>query len=349
MFFIDFDPFLFFLMGFDCFEHDGGRCGWGTVWMGTALNKFDLIGCVFYWAGTAPGGTAWGTAFPNIRTVWSEVSSLVWLFKFSDEALTRIYESEIYDKISRELSWILRHSGWTHADQSLTVFELMAGARFRKLLSVWAHTCHAKEDLAFPAVQKAQLQPWCEASVDRINLLLPLAITIMYNQKGRYQVGILSTSDHQKGERFVSSPGEWIHPAGMTAEDRKELAQLYKQFRAAHVFVQAVSSHSGGAEAPITGLKIPKCQLSDMPDTLVHMTEYRRVRSIQQYGLLCGGGNTAGNKQRNMNHFLPIDGLLVSYEHIRPTANVALVLSKTTLEKHPELMEDFSLSKNGYF
>ena len=74
MFFIDFDPFLFFLMGFDCFEHDGGRCGWGTVWMGTALNKFDLIGCVFYWAGTAPGGTAWGTAFPNIRTVWSEVS-----------------------------------------------------------------------------------------------------------------------------------------------------------------------------------------------------------------------------------------------------------------------------------
>ena len=42
--------------------------------MGTALNKFDLIGCVFYWAGTAPGGTAWGTAFPNIRTVWSEVS-----------------------------------------------------------------------------------------------------------------------------------------------------------------------------------------------------------------------------------------------------------------------------------
>ena len=67
----------------------------------------------------------------------------------------------------------------------------------------------------------------------------------------------------------------------MTAEDRKELAQLYKQFRAAHVFVQAVSGHSGGAEAPIAGLKIPKCQLSDMPDTLVHMTEYRHVRSIQ--------------------------------------------------------------------
>ena len=132
------------------------------------------------------------------------VSAAFVFFKFSDEALTRISESEIYDKISREISWNLRHSGWTHADQSLTVFELMAGARFRKLLSVWAHTCHAKEDLAFPAVQKAQLQPWCEASVDRINLLLPLAITIMYNQKGRYQVCTLSTSDHQKGERFIS-------------------------------------------------------------------------------------------------------------------------------------------------
>ena len=178
----------------------------------------------------------------------------------------------------------------------------------------------AKEEASARHLVKAQLQPWCEASVDRINLLLPLAITIMYNQKGRYQVGILSTSDHQKGERFVSNPSDWIHPAGMTAEDRKELAQLYKQYRAAHVFVQAVSSHSGDAAAPIAGLRIPKCQLSDMPDTLVHMTEYRHVRSIQQYGLLPGGGNTAGNKQRNMNHFLPIDGLLVSYEHIRPTA-----------------------------
>ena len=274
---------------------------------------------------------------------------MIWsgFFKLSNEALTRIYESEIYDKISCELSWILRHSGWSHADQSLSVFELMAGARFSKMLSQWAHTCMSKEDPVFPVVQqKAQVQSWCEASVERINLLLPLAITIMYNQKGRYQVGILSTSDHQKGERFISKPETWIHPTGMTVEDRKELSKLYKQFRAAHVFVQAVSSHSGDAAAPITGLKIPKCQLSDMPDTLVHMTEYRHVRSIQQYGLLPGGGT--GNKQRNMNHFLPIDGLLVSYEHIRPTANVALILSKATLEKHPELM-GFSLSKNGYF
>ena len=170
----------------------------------------------------------------------------------------------------------------------------------------------------------------------------------MYNQKGRYQVGILSTSEHQQGARFINKPEAWIHPAGMTAEDRKELSQLYKQFKAAHVFVQAVSGHSGDAAAPTAGLKIPHCQLSDMPDTLVHMTEYRHIRSIQ-HGLLPGGGNIAGNKQRNMNHFLPIDGLLVSYEHIRPTANVVLVLSKATLEQHPELMENFSLSKNGYF
>ena len=32
MFFIDFDPFLFFLIGFDCFELDRGRCGWDRVW-----------------------------------------------------------------------------------------------------------------------------------------------------------------------------------------------------------------------------------------------------------------------------------------------------------------------------
>ena len=107
---------------------------------------------------------------------------MIWagFFKFSDEALTNLYESEIYDKISRELSWILRHSGWTHADQSLTVFELMAGARFRKMLSQWAYTCKSKEDPVFPVVQQAQLQSWCEHSVERVNMLLPLAITIMY-------------------------------------------------------------------------------------------------------------------------------------------------------------------------
>ena len=76
----------------------------------------------------------------------------------------------------------------------------MAGARSGRC-SAFGLTRHAKEDLAFPAVQKAQIQPWCEASVERINLLLPLATTIVQNQKGRHQVGILSTSDHQKGER----------------------------------------------------------------------------------------------------------------------------------------------------
>ena len=82
------------------------------------------------------------------------VDDLVRLFKFSNEALTNIYESEIYDQISHELSWILPHCRWTRADQSLTVFELMAGARFRKMFSQWAST----EDPVFPIVQQAQLQ-----------------------------------------------------------------------------------------------------------------------------------------------------------------------------------------------
>ena len=106
MFFIDFDPFLFFLMGFDCFEHDGGRCGWGTVWMGTALNKFDLIGCVFYWAGTAPGGTAWGTAFPNIRTVWSEVSTRSCVGKLLRPRLASVHEHVVKLRLAGSGCWL---------------------------------------------------------------------------------------------------------------------------------------------------------------------------------------------------------------------------------------------------
>ena len=34
-------------------------------------------------------------------------------------------------------------------------------------------------------------------------MLLPLAFAIMFNQKGRYQIGILSTSDYNKGEKLV--------------------------------------------------------------------------------------------------------------------------------------------------
>ena len=82
--------------------------------------------------------------------------------------------------------------------------------------------------------------------------------------------------------------------------------------------VQAVSSHSGEADIPASALKIQHCQLSDIPDTLVHMTECRHLRSILQCGLLPGGGDIAGNKQRNMNHFIPINGLLLSHEHAHP-------------------------------
>ena len=78
------------------------------------------------------------------------------------------------------------------------------------------------------------------------------------------------------------------------------------------------------------------------------MTEYRHLRSIWQYGLLPGGGDVVGSKQRDMNH-LPINGLLLSHEHVRPTANAILVLLKTTVEQRPELMDNFCLSKNGYF
>ena len=96
------------------------------------------------------------------------------------------------------------------------------------------------EEPVFPVAQKAQIQKWRKHSVERINILLPLAFTIMFiNQKGRYQIGMLSTSDYQKGEKLIGSPEAWIHPAGMTADDRKEFADLYKQFKAAHVFVQA--------------------------------------------------------------------------------------------------------------
>ena len=77
------------------------------------------------------------------------------------------------------------------------------------------------------------------------------------------------------------------------------------------------------------------------------LQEFRHLRSIIQHGLLPGGGNIAGTKQRNMNHFLSIDSLLLAHEHIRPTANVALVLSKATLETHRDIQ--FCLSKNGYF
>ena len=52
----------------------------------------------FSWAGTAPGGTAWGTAFPNIRAVWSEVSihthphSLEGVRVFSQTTLAKVFQ-----------------------------------------------------------------------------------------------------------------------------------------------------------------------------------------------------------------------------------------------------------------
>ena len=35
-------------------------------------------------------------------------------FNLSEAAIQRTQQTFIYEKISRELSWVLRHSGWTH-------------------------------------------------------------------------------------------------------------------------------------------------------------------------------------------------------------------------------------------
>ena len=148
-----------------------------------------------------------------------------------------------------------------------------------------------------------------------INMLLPFVFTIYHNQKGRYQIAPLSVSDHQSGERRIDRTSAWIHPASSNAEERRSFVSTYKQHKAAHVFVQAVSIHSGGADSPAPTLKIEQCQMSDIPVSLVHMTEFRHLKSIFQNGLLCQGGNTSETKLRNMNHFLPIDALLLSQEH----------------------------------
>ena len=130
----------------------------------------------------------------------------------------------------------------------------------------------SEEEPTFPVVQKSQIPNWCEHSVEKINMLLPLAFTLMYNQKGRYQIGVLSMTDHQKGEKLIVRPETWVHPTGVTVDDRKELAAMYKQFKAAHVFVHAVSSHSGEV-TPAAAVKFQHCQLFDILDSLVHMTE----------------------------------------------------------------------------
>lgn len=208
---------------------------------------------------------------------------LIWsgFFSLGEEALRRIHESELYEKISKELGFILRHSGWTHADKSLSVFELMAAARFRFPLSAWGHdNCMKEAEPVFPVVHKSQLPNWCEHSLETVNMLIPLAFTLVHNMKGRYQLGILSTAAHQRGEKLVDSRDAWIRPTGITVEERKALASKYKQFKAARVFVQAVSGHSGAADIPPEALKIEVCQLSDLPDSLVHMTEFRHLRSI---------------------------------------------------------------------
>ena len=77
-----------------------------------------------------------------------------------------------------------------------------------------------------------------------------------------------STTDHQKGEKLIGSLEAWIRPTGMTVDDRKELASIYKQF--VFLFKPFPAIQAGEADIPASALKIQHCQLSDMPDTLVH-------------------------------------------------------------------------------
>ena len=60
-----------------------------------------------------------------------------------------------------------------------------------------------EEEPVFPVIQKSQIPSWCEHSQETINMLLPLAFTLLYKSKGRYQVGILSVQEHQRGEKLI--------------------------------------------------------------------------------------------------------------------------------------------------
>ena len=127
----------------------------------------------------------------------------------------------MYDRVSKKLNCILRHSGWTHNDKSLTIFELMAGARFKFMLSEWKQKCMETDDPDFLVIPKPKIPNWCDHSQGTINMLLPLAFTIFFNQKGRYQIAPLSVADHQSGEKLIDRASAWIHPASSNTEERK--------------------------------------------------------------------------------------------------------------------------------
>ena len=80
---------------------------------------------------------------------------LIWsgFFNLNEESIERMQRNWIYEKISKEISWILRHSGWTHAQIRLDWFD-------------WKQVCTASDNQDCPVIQRSQIPPARTFSTD---------------------------------------------------------------------------------------------------------------------------------------------------------------------------------------
>lgn len=266
-----------------------------------------------------------GTAHTAKKFLWAIRLALEGeLDNDTDEKISALQQTRWFDKGSRFLSYLFRHSNILHEDGSLSLDEFLTldGAQ-RFMRDTWKGGA-----MSFPFPTKEHIHnryPDMQGFVDGIKFLCPLALVIVHNPKGRFSTAFDLNNENWLG-RLSTNP---FRTYNIGEDPITNWTQLPDASDLARVMIRAVSGHSSGitdtahaSRKPIDVTRGPEYQ-----GFLYHGTKRRFLASIMSEGLIPGG--KSGGRQEV--HLFKGDLAMKDPNLMRDDSDILILIDPTCL------------------
>lgn len=253
--------------------------------------------------------------------------------------------------LSKYLSWLFRASALFHEDGSLSLSELLSLPQLqnhlRRLRSNNKTELFGFSDRYYGEVLRDQ--KWKERRCT-VQFLAPLAFTIMYNNKGRFQIGYLQNSHLTPditGGKMPSAvrdlqcpPAAWKTFAGFDADEIRAGTWFPADCSVQRIYFRAISGHKKISWLDLSSIQ--SAYYGEEPDItgfLVHGTQEYHLRSIEHHGLKPGGNSG----HRKHIHMISDTFLETNISAIRETTDILLFFNPVDITAYGPVR-----SPNGY-
>eukprot|EP00435_Cladocopium_sp_Y103_P051820 s2011_g16.t1 len=225
------------------------------------------------------------------------------------------------------MTWLFRHSAFTHKDGSLSLAEMLCHpgttAKLRALHKDHRTTVRKLLESFDDKCLRPQYRG--RGKADTVKFLLPLAHAVLSSNKNRMQVGFHTSADFTAGTTPPESSYvlfEYINRPDL----RLQHAAEFEQQDVASIFLRCESGHSNTAEVQHEYYN----SAAFSARYIVHGTDENLIPSIQQRNLLPGG--TRGTRRHI--HFVTDDMLSTHEDAVRRESNCLIIYKHDALDKY---------------